>query len=60
MIFEELFPNEEFLPRVPDPDEIIFTGEDEQAEGEIKEEKGDAVAQVDPQQDVESAEEADL
>lgn len=55
-----MFPNEEFMPRVPDPDEIIFTGEDEQPEGEIKEEKGDAVARAGPQQDVETAEEADL
>lgn len=28
VIFEELYPNEEFLPRAPDPDEILCEGED--------------------------------
>lgn len=29
-IFEDLYPEEPFFPRVPDPEDIIFGGEEEQ------------------------------
>lgn len=39
-IFSEIFPNEEFLPRAPDPEEIIFgdddTGEENVIDGRNK------------------------
>jgi Rab proteins geranylgeranyltransferase component A len=33
-MFNELYPNEEFLPRAPDPEEIIYGDEDESKDGD--------------------------
>ena len=37
--FESMFPGEEFLPRAPEPEEIVIGGDDEEATGGGQEEK---------------------
>ncbi|XP_017783820.1 PREDICTED: rab proteins geranylgeranyltransferase component A [Nicrophorus vespilloides] len=36
-IFDEIYPDSEFLPRAPDPDEIIFCDDSDEAAEEVKE-----------------------
>ena len=40
-IYQSMFPGEEFLPRAPEPEEIVIGGDDEEATGGVEEEKAE-------------------
>ncbi len=45
-MFESMFPNEEFLPRAPDPNEIVFDVPQENNDIEMNEPNNEMIAPV--------------
>lgn len=50
-IFKSMYPDDEFLPRAPDPEEIIIGGDDEESNELTEESENQSVSLTQPKED---------